>query len=512
MTLQLTPEMQRGLKNLAAIGLMMERGQKNDPPALTAYGNYAMGETGLFNVPGSSPRVISAVIRPLGGLASAIPVQPAGSSAPEDYGGYDVPLYQTITGVTQGDVETFSNQPNAPCDDAPNSGLLKAAVLTAPYGRYYGSFEIRMFDVGRLRNFADPIYLQNMNLPAGSGMIPSTVNQPGSGVLTREIDKKLYEAGVGFERLVVGQTYTANPTNNQPGGGARQFQGINLLVNTGKVDAISGQAVPRMDSIVEDFGYADISTSPSDIIRWLDSIFYRLWHRSRRMGLGVPDLRLQMREELFDVITEIIPIRYYEQAIRQIDRINDNLGAVNAQMQFTSTETTNMRDDLRMRQVIPIRGRFIPVILDDTIAEADSSGGNVPPGSFESDIYVNCFSVLGGFPTLFWEVFNQANRQAVELEGMIANQSWTTDGGVFRWFANHKNGCLKFQWYFEPRIVQLTPYLCARLQNVAYTPLHHIDSYDPASGYFLNGGRTNTVEEQFYPEYSPTTPVTISGR
>lgn len=477
-------------------------GQKNDPSQTSGFGPYAHGNTGLFSTPGVDQAVFSAILQPQPGLADSLRALPAGTSAPEDYGGFEVPLFTTITGVTEGASESRNNQRATPCGDPPLAGLVKACVQTAPYGLFSGRIALDIRKVGRMTNYAEPTDLRVLNggIPADRQVPSQLFGGMGPGFFT-ELGKKMFEAGVSFRRYVNSIVYDASPSNNNAGLGYKEYVGVDLLANTGKVDAINGQACPRMDSIIRNFNSGKVNVATSGLVQQLDDIMRHIFFRSTRMGLGEPSIKLVMRQELFDEIVKYWPIQYYTEALTQIAAFT------NGRVTFNASETAQMRDDMRQRQFLPIRGRMMQVTLDDTIAET-AVGGQA--GFFKSDIYILTDAVMGGsMPVMYWEAFNQANRQAVNIEAYLAGQTWTTDGGMFRWYVNHRNGCFDLIFEGEWRLIQRTPYLCARLQNVAYAPLQPLDSWDPSSSYFLNGGRTNTNEQKWYTDWSLETPVVV---
>lgn len=480
----------------------MLTGQKNDPSAVGSYGPYQHGNTGLFSTPGTDPQVFSAMLMPTGGLADDIPVMPAGTSAPEGYGGYDVPLYTIITGVTKGPMEERANQRATACGKAPEAGLVKACTQTAPYGLFSASLSMNMHKVGHLLNSGEPTNLSIVNRPPGSDFqVPDFLRGLGPAFFT-ELGKKLFESGMSFRRYVNSITYDASPANNI-GDGYAEYVGVDLQVNTGKVDAIMGNLCPAVDSIIRDFGSQRVDVYGAGLVKQFDDIVRQIRYRSSRMGLGEPMITAYMRQEAFDEIVKYWPIQYYMEALAQISQYT------NGRVSFNANETAVMRDDMRNNLFLPVRGARLRIVLDDTIPE--TVVGN---GIFSSDIYFITKSVFGGgLPTVYWEAFNQNNAQARALEALTAGQTWTSDGGVFRWYSNHRNGCIELTWEGQWRMINRTTWLDARLQNVAYAPLYHLSGdWDPDSGYFLNGGRTNTNEQKWYTDWSTTTPVVVGGR
>lgn len=66
-----------------------------------------------------------------------------------------------------------------------------------------------------------------------------------------------------------------------------------------------------------------------------------------------------------------------------------------------------------------------------------------------------------------------------------------------------KNLCVQIAGWTNPRLVLETPYLAARLQNIAYTPLFHEREPFTDDSYFVDGGRTDFLG--FGPSFYPPT-------
>lgn len=486
-----------------------QRGFKNDPPG-NPVGPFLHGNGGLFATPGQEPTVFNTFVRPIQSVANRLPVMPSGSAAPDDqsFGGYDSPFFTTVTGITQGASEDFDNQPNELCDDPPVGGLLKACTLTAQFGRYYqATRELSINQVGRLVNRGEPTDLRLMGGLLNGGtpfQTPQGVPLGGDGVLRNEFQSRLLEAGASFQRLMARQTWTGNPTNDMAGGGAKQFAGLDLYIAAGNKVDINGTACPSMDADIKDFGYDLVTGNNRDIVQYVDMLYYFLNKLAMDTGLDPVQFAFAMRPELFDELVKVWPIRYYEEFLTQMTQFTQ--GFVNVE----AVNSANFRDEMRNGSYLVVRGQRVPVLLDMSIAEqTPTDNANITPGQYASDIYLIPFTVLGGIPVTWWEYFREDNTQAMELERFAAGQTWTTDGGQFRWFMNHKNGCIVVSWKTEPRIIMRTPQLSGRIQNVKYEPLQHTREAFPDEPYFVNGGRTNTNISTVYTEWATSSPTTI---
>lgn len=485
-----------------------QQGQKNDPAANIPAGQTLQQNGGLFATPGLDNAVFSAMLRPMKGLADAMPVMPAGTSIQpgSDYGGYDAPLFDTITGVTAGNSEAWAAQPDAPCDDAPIGGLMKACALTQPYGRQYQGIQFRFEELGRIRNRGVSTDLGLMNQPAvGMNFLPTGTQNANNNIFSNPMMNRYFTAGVSFQRLTAGLLWTATPANNKAGGGASQSQGLEILINTGNArDAITGTPCAAMDSDIKNFQKQIVSATGNDIVATIDSMYAYLTWNADQMGLSPVQWAMVMRPELFDEITKIWPIRYYQELIAALGTNN------NARLNFNVNEASSARDEYRRGEFLPLRGEFIPVIRDNTMTEYNVTNlAGLAAGQYVSDIYFVPFTVLGGIPVFYWEVFDQDNdmMRAAEQLGNFTS-TWTTDAGRFRWWKNERNGCVDLRFEIKYRPILRTPQLAGRVLNVGYQPLQHFRSWDPGSNYFANGGRVNTPLGSLYEEYS-STPVTL---
>ena len=477
-------------------------GQKNDPSSLTPVGPYAHGPGGLFNIPGTNPRIFSAMQLPMQGLADALPMINAGM---DGYAGPQEEFFAYITGVTEGS-EAFADQPTAECADGARAGLLKSGRVAISYGHYRHApnAPINLRRVGKFNNLADPLNMQLVNEPASAGTLFSNIGGAGiRNVVNSELSKRLYELHVTMKRFIAPRTYIGSPANNN--GAARDIMGLNLWINTSnKRDADTGAVLTALDSDVKDFGYDRIDGNGRDIVDYVETMYMYLDWNSRHQGFGPWDGWIVMRPELFDELTKVWPIRQYNELIAQVGTLNN--GAFD--LSISARDELAMRNDLRTGSYLPIRGRRVEVIQDDAIQETTpNQTAQLQPGEYASTVYFVPRSILGGStPVTFWKYQDQANPQAEAFIRATQNSipAFTSDGGLYYWDINYKNRCLDMTVGYEPALLMLTPQLAGRIDNVAYSPLQHVRSYDPNSDYFTNGGRLNTAQQQFYTPWSET--------
>ena len=444
---------------------------------------YSHGPGGRLTFPGVDPTIFNAMI----GNTSIISMLPATPSL------YTDPTYYTLTGVTD---DTGSEMEDV-CDDAPEAGLMKACLTHSVFGRYErATQQLELNRLGQRNDRADPLDLTLVGSPIdqagifGSGSFdPAT---PGD-LLTNEVSRKFWERNVSFYRLLSRQLWRGNPANNSAGGGYKEMTGIDLLINTGFVDAETGVACPSLDSYVANFNHTRIDSSTSDIVAALTNMFYQLKFRAERAGLGNVRWVIAMREQLFYELTAIWPCSYlsYRCAVSPGFAGDTNMrGTIDAQ------DAVRFRDEMRAGKYLLIDGNRYEVVTDDGILEqnGNDSGGLFPAGCFESDIYIIPMSVAGRAVT-YLEYFQFQNPS---IQDALGNMVIGRIEGAFLTWVRQTNLCFQWQSKIEPRLIMRTPWLAGRLNNVVYCPIQHVPDAFPDDPYHVNGGGTSRPGPSFY--------------
>lgn len=482
-------------------------GQKNDPASVGGQGPYMHGGGGLLAAPGQNPVIFSSIVQPDIGVWSALPFRNTPVVSPE-YGGIDVELITTLTGVTSGNVDDFNNQPNASCDDAPIAGMLKACTLPSPYGSFaVRTNQIDIKHVGRLSTRAEEPNFQLQNTGINENPFTPTVMPQGGSWINDEIQARLYEAAIGWQRVLAPQTYTGNPANNKAGGGARQFVGLDLIINTGnKVDFFTQNLCSGMDSALTNFGSVNIDEADANgfyIYDWVEAMMYYLQANADRMGMSPVKWVVAMRRDLFYQLTRFWRVQSYVQNIRMVSTLNTT-NKDGAQIVLSGQEEAQLRDEMYQGRFLSLpNGQRLEVIFDDGIAVTTGS----PASEFVSSMYFIPVTAMGNVPITYWQYFNYDNGQARNIMQMARGQIWTSDGGKFIWTFNQRNGCFETQYWGSPRLMMHAPYLAGRIYNVGYQPLIASRSAYPVDNNFYNGGRTNSPLPLGYGEWSTSTPV-----
>lgn len=488
-------------------------GQKNNPTT-TPTGPYAHGNGGLFSVAGQQPQVFSAMMLPLQGVVNDIPLMWQGLGqeydGPPEFGGLSSPLHTYITGVTAGGLDNIANQPTVACNPGPSGGLLKACTVTMPFGKYRAAFDLNLEKVSMLRDRADPTYLQLMNAaPPSTQLVPSPLGAQGnSNILINEFAKRAYTTAVSWQRLLANRIFSGNPANSAGSDNWQDIEGFDLQINQGnKIDFMTKNVCTSLDSDLKNFASRVVNTGTNGQSCYinLDMLYRYVWWNATRQGLMPVTWKFWMHPNLFDELCKLWPVEQFTEALIAMGAF------ANGRVTITGGETLEVRDAMRKGSYLPIRGVPIEVVQDDTITETNvTNNAALLAGQYASDVYLVPYTVLGGMPVTYIQPFNQDNSilQSIVTQGRLL-RTFTTDGGIFRWYVFEKGPCVQWDVMAMFRARCHMPQLAGRLQNVGYAPLQHVRSWDPNSAYFTDGGRTNVPQTSYYTDYATSVPVVI---
>lgn len=484
-------------------GKGMDVALKNDPP-LAPVAPYLHGPNGLFNRRDRENPVFSTILDPITGVANALPVYNGARYLDNNWSGTDAAFDSLITGQTAGALDDFANQPTEPCQDGPVGGYLKFCSIVNPYGQYKMSTrEVSILRAGRVADMVDAQLVQVANqFPTGLFATPTGVPSLQNAV-NNELASRILEMMIAFRRMLAPRVFTGSPANNV--GEAQDIVGFDISINSGnKRDSTNNTICTAANSDVKSFGNAIIG-SATNIMRYIEMCDAFVTNKARRHGVGTPTYMIAMRPELWQEITEIIPAQKLQRVIAVIASMNSTaIGNIDAESVY------GQRDAMRNSMLIPVNGRMLPVVVDDSIAETNLGNlAGIP--TYASTIYGIPLTIQGGFPVTFWEYRNQGNNQANMIQQMAGQLTWTTDGGMFRWFADFARGCLKINVVFAPRLRMRTPQYAWRIDNVAYQPLQHFDSWSPDSVYHTDGGVVAGDNQKYYSSWDTSTPGVPGG-
>lgn len=451
------------------------------------------GPGGLFSNPALERPIFSALLLPRLGLLNLMPVR--GSN-------FTNPLYGIFTGVTA----TTGSDPVGACDDPPTAGLSKLCMHQFVFGKQ--ALQTRAFDVrdaGRLANRGEHYDLQFDGNPFQPGTQDTSPTIPGGitldQVLNNERVKAAFELAVGWSINFAKEVYTGNPVSNTDG--RQYFYGLDLLINTGYRDAVSGIACPAADSIVQSFGNQDFTASSGGsygIVRRIASIYHQLRYIAQNAGLMPVQWVLAMPPTMFYELVQVWPLQYNTLQNQTITNGTTNV------LYVDGTEMARQRNDMlgdweaRTGQFLMVDNIRLPVVLDDGIAVTEIAGQ-----TFRGSIYFVPMTVMGGTPSTMLEYYNYDSSpvgSSMEFANQFAPGYFrSSDNGRFMWaYKPPNNWCVQYLVSSEPRVLLLTPMLAARLTNVAWTPLAMTRSpYNNDGGsFYVNGGSTQQPQSSYF--------------
>jgi hypothetical protein len=446
---------------------------------------YGHGPGGVFSLPGLDPTIYNAMQLPVAGLEVKLPTFKTN---------YATPLYGIVTGQTA----TSGSEPVGPCGDWPEAGLTKLCTAFAPLSRQGRSG--RKIDLTQVGLYNDRSDFRNFNIvgdpfkmaDGGSNVVPQIAALGGvdtSNFLNNEVALQYRELSVAMLRDFAPDIYTANPANNAGTGGREYFRGLDIEINTGKKDAVTGIVCPASDSIVQSFSNQRVDQAGGNLVALMDSILYQLQTIEEETGTGDVQWALVMRRTLFHEITEVWPCSYLTY------RCTLTGGAT----EFVNAEAAiALRDEMRKGDFLWIGGIKVPVIIDNAITRTEVSG---QPGTFTSSIYWVPLTVMGGIPVTFMDYFDfngpGAAGDFIKSTPALFGAEVMGDG-KYLLTVQKQATCFSISLVTRKRLVLRAPYLAARITNVYFKPVKEDRSAFPGDPYFVNGGSTGYAAPSYY--------------
>ena len=434
----------------------------------------AHGPGGVFSTPGLNQNVFNAMIIPYSGLAKILP----------KFKSVDIwPLHAITTGVTA----VTGTHPTGNCEPCKVPGNLKEGQITAAFGRRCLSTKtIDVSNVGARNNrgeFTDLKWIGDPFAQAASSL-PTTPMGRGSNPLLSELAKARAEFLAGYAQEFSRELYTGNPVNNS--GTYAEFRGLNILVNSGYQDAITGAFLSAADSLVKNFNI-NVTGNGAEFVNQLTAVYRRQSMAASDMGLAPVTFAFVMPEMLFYELTSVWPCAY------NTSKCAANAGG--ATVNLDGTDQRQLVQDMRNGEYLLIDGAKVRVILDNAITQTDTDG------TFSSTIYLLPLTVRGGIASTYLEFFDYSNGDASEVISAFGTPGKydVTDGGRFIWARRENGFCVSMDSVARERLILETPWLAARFTNVLYTPVAVTKSGFPTDGNrFYNGGNTSMTAPSFY--------------
>ena len=488
----MTPEFVQTMSTIIAQSVAAAFAQQQAPVAQKA----TVGNTGSFNMIHGHGSLFGQV---------AVGIEPDVISARMDWRGLgDVlpkiasPYLEVFLPFITGVEETSDDEQSTECGDC-ISGETEACIQQMPTARVCRETKEMTITriVDRLNRGDIDLNLLNQQLGSNSAWHPGTAMTQSNIMQIATAWALMFELPPLFMNKLSPMVYTGDPTNNN-GQTYREFRGLDLLVNTGFVDAFANVTCPALDSDIKDFNYGNMVTQQTpSFYEVLEMAHYYVKHNAERQSLAPVSHVIAMRSPTWQVFSQLIPVQRVQSALMNWAAAAGQNFTVN----FNGTEIVNERDNFRNLKVLPLNGDMVPVVVDDGITELNNANdANLDPGEYASDVYVLPVSYLGNRNALSiqYKDYRSIGAEIAGTEGMIDGFYRSSPDGRFAWALVRNGACFKIQAYTEPRIILRTPQLAARIQNVKYVPLQHTREPSPDSPYFHKGGVSTRAPSSYY--------------
>ena len=441
---------------------------------------------------GRESLVLNAMMLSRQGLMQSLPLYPSTK------GHLNIGIITGLTETTNPDGSLPVVEPQGCCDDYPQAGLLTMCEWCSPWGvfgrqsRIYSLCEddsycdMPMEVVGgvldqRRNAMAQAGGRGNSRYAAQPGMMnnglgghPSQMIINEGNILNSSYDKAMFELAATFQRDMAPQYFNGNPAGVT--GVHRPFKGLASIINTGYVDAISGQPCPAADSIVmsakDHLGVDKACQNASGFVNLVSQLVSNSKQLSFDMGLGIIDGVFIGPSWMRDCI-----IRMWACGYGGCTCCGEEMGGMGGQQITTiSTEATQMRDDMMSGSYIVVDGMAVPWIVDDsdTYSSYDRATGERTGRLFFTPI-----TVMNGTIPVFYQQFRPWNTAEITK----ALQNWAPQGyfmpeespnGAWLLFKKPpQNLCLQIAGTTKRRLAHHAPFLAFQLTDITcctFTP------------------------------------------
>lgn len=444
------------------------------------------GPGGLLAFTGVHPELVSVMQAPEG-LYQALLQTPGGVQLSE----YENEKYAILTGQTAGSGSLPTNR----CEDAPVAGNLKVCHQNFAFG--YISQDSKTLDLTRANRVTDRAEAFDYRL-ANSPLAPAGALESVSPAAALRTDqaKIAFEMGVEFERRMSPLVWTANPANDTAGDGYQEPLGLQLLIQTGWRDAKSGTACPAADPLVTAFG-ANLAADPAASVRQVVNMYRALERRASKAQLTGVVWAFVGPSAMLDKLAEIWPCAYNTAGCTLPSGASSNVDAVTMRA---------WSDEMRSMRYLPIDGKKIPFLVDDTMPETYGDADTYSADLFILPMVVPALTSTQGRSTFlqFGDMRRSLASEVSQIQDMVLpGQIQVAGGGRFLVYKKAaKITCVQYGMAAYWRLIIRTPFLAGRLTGISYDFQYHDRTWNPAgnpTGYnFVNGGSTAQAVETPY--------------
>lgn len=449
--------------------------QKNDPSSATPTQSQVLQGTsftnpnqfGLFSSPGVRPDRYSTLMRP---HSMANLLRPTKSEFGNE-------IVEIMTGQTAG---TASAQTDW-CAPGALAGILKTCQQVYTFGNFKMNTRITPIqEVGLLKNRAD-IPGQIINRPRSENpFMPDRMYQLTD--TRNQLAYELYTLGIQIERSFEKEMFRGVAgTNTSIVGWWKDFAGIDSLVKTGYVDAVTQVACPAADSIVISWN-ADVgaTVSGSNIVQSMADGYYAVNDIATQAGLEGVQFGFVLRKEFFRALTEVWSCQYLTYRCQ-----SNNAGQP---IQITGEETNRLRLAMQTGQYLLIDGIPVPVEFSDGIQLEQLGGGT--PKTLRADAYLLPL-FWNGRPLLRPEFHDMGNAYAREFANIVYPSAEFLNNGMYLLGKREAGGCVELELSMKMRLFLETPFLAVRWDDISFSYSAQTRDADPGVTFLhRNGGIT----------------------
>ena len=454
---------------------LLNIGQKNDPSSATPTQSQVLqgqsftnaNQYGLFSSPGVRPERFSALMRPRS-MASIL--RPQKSDLINE-------IVEIMTGQTAGTTTAQTDW----CAPGALAGVLKTCQQIYSFGNFKMNTRVTPIqEVGMLRNRADiPGEILNRP-PRENPFIPDRMYQLTD--TRNQLQYTLYTLGVQIERSFETELWRGVAgTNTNITGWWKDFNGLDSLVKTGYVDAVTGLACPAADSIVISWN-ADVGATVdgSNIVQSFADQYYAVNDTAEQVGLPGVQFAFVLRKEFFRALTEVWSCQYLTYRCQ-----SSNAGQP---IQITGDETNRLRLEMQNGQYLLIDGVPVPVVFSDGIQLEQLGGGT--PKTLRADAYLLPIS-WNGRPLINVSYHDMGNAYAREFANAIYPSAEFLNDGMYMLGKREAGGCVELEISMKMRAFLETPFLAVRWDDISFSYGAQSRVADPSTTFlYKNGGST----------------------
>lgn len=453
---------------------------------------YAYSEGGLFGSCKQDPVLINALVGPMGYEAK---LQFQGTKT-------ENPIVQTLTYIGSSGYAQASS-----CADC-GTPEIKRCAQSACFGRIcQATGEVLFDELGLManNNVQQLALYGNITDPAGNVLI-----RQGDGV-TNMFTLHTMAAAYNLRRRIGQLLWSGNPASNA--GGYAEFPGFDMLINTGKSDALTGIGCNAMDSVIKSYNNAVVgATGSASIVAEISALVRSANYRISRAGFSVDGsvIDIVMHPMLWDCVADAFACEYGLQC-------NSWTASGLRSMNNDALAVAELRDRFIEGLFLTVDGRRYPVTLDNGITVTNRPHGDVTKRC--STIYVITRIIPGAPPVPdspgggvvtygeYQDMQATAGSVMAWFDSMFGMHSVSlTDGGRFAVAPDFHGGyCFDARVLTKPRVRMLMPWTSGRLTNVCCVPAGTYPDVSGSGGaYEVDGGASTTPPNYLYGDCWPT--------